>query len=84
MLAAVALLAWRVALGRRLEPRLVRALCLAFAAAIAVSLVVNDSPVDIAIVGLVGYLALERIDVEEADVAVPSRADARAPLPRRS
>jgi hypothetical protein len=84
VVAAVALLVWRVTLARRLEPRLVRALCLAFAAAIAVSLVVNDSPVDVAIGGLVGYLALERFDAQTADAAVTRRADARAPLPRRS
>jgi hypothetical protein len=39
-----------------------RPLPLAFAAAIAVSLVVNDSPGDVAAAGLVGYLALQRLD----------------------
>lgn len=37
-----------------------RALLLGFVAAIAVSLVVNDSPVDVSLWGLVGYLVLER------------------------
>lgn len=39
-----------------------RPLPLAFAAAIAVSLLVNDSPREIAVGGLVGYLALSRAD----------------------
>jgi hypothetical protein len=37
-----------------------RALLFAFAVAIAVSLVVNDSPLEVAVLGVVGYLALER------------------------
>jgi hypothetical protein len=37
-----------------------RALLLAFAVAVVVSLVVNDSPVEVAVGGAVGYLALER------------------------
>jgi hypothetical protein len=37
-----------------------RALLLAFAIAVVVSLVVNDSPVEVAVGGAVGYLALER------------------------
>jgi hypothetical protein len=37
-----------------------RALLLSFAVAVAVSLVVNDSPVEVAVGGAVGYLALER------------------------
>jgi hypothetical protein len=38
-----------------------RALPLAFAAAIAVSLVINDAPSDVAVAGLVGYLACEAV-----------------------
>jgi hypothetical protein len=38
-----------------------RALPLAFAAAIAVSLVVNDAPSDVAVAGLVGYLVCEAV-----------------------
>jgi hypothetical protein len=54
--AAILALGLLVARGPR------RALPLAFAAAIAVSLVVNDSPGDVAAGGLVGYLALQRFD----------------------
>jgi hypothetical protein len=57
-IAALALLAARL---RRLDvPRDFRALLVAFLAAIAVSLVVNDSPGDVAAGGLLGYLVLER------------------------
>ncbi len=52
-LAALALLAWR-------GPR--RPLPLAFAAAVVVSLIVNDSPAEVAVGGLVGYLTLARYD----------------------
>lgn len=52
-LAALAVLVWR-------GPR--RPLPLAFAAAVAVSLVVNDSPSEVAVGGLVGYLTLARYD----------------------
>jgi hypothetical protein len=38
-----------------------RALPLAFAAAIAVSLVINDAPSDVAVAGLVGYLTCEAV-----------------------
>jgi hypothetical protein len=55
--AGVALLAFLAARLRKL-PRDAAALPLAFAAAIAVSLVVNDSPVDVTLWGLAGLLAL--------------------------
>jgi hypothetical protein len=63
-LVVVAGIAALVALVARL-PRLRvdaegKALLAAFAAAIAVSLVVNDSPLEVAVWGAVGYLALER------------------------
>jgi hypothetical protein len=47
-------------LPRLNAPREARALLVAFLAAIAVSLIVNDSPGDVAAGGLVGCLALER------------------------
>jgi hypothetical protein len=49
----------------RLE-RAAKVLLTAFAAAIAASLVVNDSPLEVAIWGAVGYLALERWAAGEA------------------
>jgi len=52
-LALLAVLAWR-------GPR--RPLPLALAAAVAVSMVVNDSPFEVALAGLVGYLTLARYD----------------------
>jgi hypothetical protein len=52
-LALVALLAWRWPRG---------ALALPLLAAIAVSMVVNDSPFEVAIAGLVGYVTLARYD----------------------
>lgn len=56
-LGALALLTFRVArLGRPLRDR---ALPLAFAAAVATSMVVNDSPKDVALAGLAGYLVVE-------------------------
>ena len=54
--AALAALALLVALGPR------RPLPLALAAAVAVSLVVNDAPLEVALGGLVGYLTLWRYD----------------------
>jgi hypothetical protein len=45
---------------RRSDPRARRAVPLSLAAAIAVSLVVNDSPNDVVLGGVVGYLAVER------------------------
>lgn len=53
---AVALLGVLVARGPR------RALPLSLAAAVAVSLVVNDSPFEVVLGGLVGYVTLERYD----------------------
>ena len=41
----------------------------AFAAAIAVSLVVNDSPVDVVVTGLVAYLAVEAYTVLDVSAA---------------
>ena len=52
-LALLAVLAWR-------GPR--RPLPLALAAAVAVSMVVNDSPFEVALAGLVGYLTLARYE----------------------
>jgi hypothetical protein len=57
----VVLLALLVARTLRADlPLADRAAPLAFAAAVAVSLVVNDSPNDVVLGGLVGYLAVER------------------------
>jgi len=75
---ALALLAARLP---RLElPRDGRALLVAFLAAIAVSLVVNDSPGDVAAGGLVGYLALERF--ARRPEPVPRGLQFRHPLSR--
>lgn len=52
-LAVLALLAWRGPRGT---------LALALLAAVAVSLVVNDSPFEVAVAGLVGYVTLARYD----------------------
>jgi hypothetical protein len=53
-----------------LEPSARRlALPLSIAAAIAVSLVVNDSPVDVLVTGLAAYLAVEAYAVPEAGAA---------------
>jgi hypothetical protein len=58
-LAIVALLVVR--LVRSDAPLALRALPLAFAAAVGTSLVVNDSPNDVAVAGLVGYLVCEAV-----------------------
>jgi hypothetical protein len=58
-LLALALLVIR--LLRSEAPWTDRALPLAFATAVAVSLVVNDSPSDVAVAGLVGYLVCEAV-----------------------
>jgi hypothetical protein len=59
--AAIVALVLLVARLPRLElARDGRALLLSFALAVAVSLVVNDSPMEVAVGGAVGYLALER------------------------
>jgi hypothetical protein len=52
-LAGLAVFAWRGPRGT---------LALAFLAAVAVSLVVNDSPFEVAVAGLVGYVTLARYD----------------------
>jgi hypothetical protein len=57
---AMTVLLARVARMRDVRAPEGRAVLLAYAAALAVSLVVNDSPSDIASSGVVGYLALER------------------------
>lgn len=57
-----------------------RALLVAFLAAVAVSLVVNDSPGDVAAGGLVGYLVLERF--ARRPEPVPAGLQFRHPLSR--
>ena len=62
--AGLSLLALAVLVIRLLRsdaPWAVRALPLAFATAVGVSLVVNDSPSDVAVAGLVGYLVCEAV-----------------------
>ena len=71
----LALLATR--LPKLQAPRDLRALLVAFLAGIAVSLVVNDSPGDVAAGGLVGYLALERF----ARRPEPTRGGLQSRLP---
>jgi hypothetical protein len=58
-LAALAVLVARLLASSR--PLAERALPLAFAAALLVSLIVNDSPGDVAVTGLVGYLVCEAV-----------------------
>jgi hypothetical protein len=63
LIVAVAIVAFLLLVARL--PRLPlgrdgRALLLSFGLAIAVSLVVNDSPLEVAVLGVVGYVALER------------------------
>jgi hypothetical protein len=61
VIAAIVSLAVLVSRLPRLElGRDARALLLSFAVAVAVSLIVNDSPVEVSIGGVVGYVALER------------------------
>ena len=86
--AAIALLARRL-VGLR-EPARRRALPGAFAAAVATSLVVNDSPVDVVVAGLVGYLALDAYALRDHGALAaltrrlaPARAPARAVSLRR-
>ena len=75
---ALALLAARLP---RLEvPQYARALLLGFLAAIACSLVVNDSPGDVAAGGLVGYVALQAF--ARRPEARPRGLQFRHPLPR--
>jgi hypothetical protein len=66
----------------RATGRVHRALLAAFATAIAVSLIVNDSPVDVALAGLVGYLAVARF--AEGATTRPGSSGARAPRRRRA
>ena len=58
--AALALLAVAVARGP------MRPLPLALAVGVAVSLLVNDSPLEVALIGLVSYLAVSRWDLDQA------------------
>jgi hypothetical protein len=55
-----------------------RALPLAFAAAIAVSLVVNDAPSDVAVAGLVGYLVCEAVMLRGRCAAASCSRSSRA------
>lgn len=48
-------------------PRAVRALPISLAVAVAVSLLVNDSPLDVVAAGLVGYLAVQAYVLREPD-----------------
>ena len=70
--------------ARALLPAACRAaLPLAFAAAIAVSMIVNDSPKEVAVAGAVLYLAVEALALGAAQrggapVDLPSRARAQA------
>ena len=59
------------------EPIRDRALPLAFAAAIAASMIVNDSPKDVALAGLAGYLAVESLALGPASAAQAARARLR-------
>jgi hypothetical protein len=77
-IAGLALLAAR--LPKLEAPGELRALLVAFLAAIAVSLIVNDSPGDVAAGGLVGCLALERFARRREPI--PRGLHFRLPLPR--
>ncbi|MGZ8695158.1 MAG: hypothetical protein ACXWYS_06940 [Gaiellaceae bacterium] len=59
------------------EPIQDRALPLAFAAAIAASMIVNDSPKDVALAGLAGYLAVESLALGPAGAAQAARSRLR-------
>ena len=63
-IAALAVLVAR--LPRLAVPSEVKTLLAAFAAAIAVSLLVNDSPLEVAVWGAVGYFVVERFAAREA------------------
>lgn len=69
---AVALAAFLLLLFRRNLPRAERALPLALASAVLVSLVVNDSPGDVVLAGLVGCIAAERCKLAPRCAAPPS------------
>lgn len=58
-----------------------RALLLAFAAAVGVSLLINDSPHNVLVAGLVGYFALERYERGQRPSSPRSAARRRAPGP---
>ena len=77
-LAVLALLTVRVLRLQRASVR-GRALPIAFAAAIAASMIVNDSPKDVALAGLAGYLAVEALALgpRSAAGAVASRISVR-------
>jgi hypothetical protein len=70
------LLALRILLSDR--PLALRALPLAFAAAIAVSLVVNDSPNDVVTAGLLGYVTVEAVMLR-GRCAAPSSSPGSSP-----
>ncbi len=57
-----------------------RALPLAFSAAIAASMIVNDSPKDVALAGLAGYLAVESLALGQASAAQSVRLRLRRPV----
>ena len=57
---------------RRPLPRPARALLLSFAAAIGASLIVNDSPLEVSVTGLVGFLSLAAYARAEGELAGPS------------
>ena len=59
-----------------------RPLQLAYLAALAVSLLVNDSPNDVVVAGLAGYLALSTAPVLARPAAQPDRPDPPAPRAR--
>jgi hypothetical protein len=60
-------------------PRVTRALPLAMAAATGTSLIVNDSPLDVVSVGLVGYVALQAYSLRElAPLQTERRRDYRS------
>jgi hypothetical protein len=64
-LAAVVLLLLAARLVLSGLPRSVRALPIALAVAVAVSLLVNDSPLDVVSMGLVGFIAAQRLALVE-------------------
>jgi hypothetical protein len=65
--AAVVLLLLALRLAAAGLPRAVRALPLSLAVAVAASLLVNDSPLDVVAMGLVGFLAAQRFVLEEPE-----------------
>jgi hypothetical protein len=70
-LGALVLLLLAVRLAASGLPRSVRALPLSLAVAVAVSFVVNDSPLDVVSVGLVGYIAAQAYVLAEPDAVSP-------------